>query len=259
MRLGEGATIRVSVPLHVKGTESSPGIKRGGTVNIVAHTIDLQASVENIPQYIEVDVAGLEINRLAASVGRDAARRHEGGVASRCDAGDDRAAVGLRRRAEGCCCRCRRACGRRCCRSRGWCCRCACGRCRRCGSRRRRCQGSGRRRPEEVSRSAGARHASLRWARQSGCEVPGSPAQHRLCRRRRDRAASRICSVAPPLSGRDRRGHAGARARDPAQAHDLHERLRSVGRRGGELLQAGLERHRRVSRRDSIFRPRSCG
>jgi large subunit ribosomal protein L25 len=62
MRLGEGATIRVSVPLHVKGTEASPGIKRGGTVNIVTHTIDLQASVENIPQYIEVDVSGLEIN-----------------------------------------------------------------------------------------------------------------------------------------------------------------------------------------------------
>jgi large subunit ribosomal protein L25 len=62
MRLGEGATIRVSIPLHVKGTESSPGVKRGGTVNIVAHTIDVQASVENIPQFIEVDVAGLEIN-----------------------------------------------------------------------------------------------------------------------------------------------------------------------------------------------------
>ena len=62
MRLGEGATIRVSVPLHVKGTEASPGIKRGGTVNIVTHTIDLQVSVENIPQSIEVDVSGLEIN-----------------------------------------------------------------------------------------------------------------------------------------------------------------------------------------------------
>jgi large subunit ribosomal protein L25 len=62
MRLGEGATIRVSVPLHVKGAEASPGIKRGGTVNIVTHTIDLQASVENIPQFIEVDVSGLEIN-----------------------------------------------------------------------------------------------------------------------------------------------------------------------------------------------------
>jgi large subunit ribosomal protein L25 len=62
MRLGEGATIRVSVPLHVKGAEASPGVKRGGTVNIVTHTIDLQASVENIPQFIEVDVSGLEIN-----------------------------------------------------------------------------------------------------------------------------------------------------------------------------------------------------
>lgn len=62
LRLGEGATIRVSVPLHVKGAEASPGVKRGGTVNIVTHAIDLEASVENIPQFIEVDVSALEIN-----------------------------------------------------------------------------------------------------------------------------------------------------------------------------------------------------
>ena len=62
LRLGEGATIRVSVPLHVKGAEASPGVKRGGTINIVTHTIDLEASVENIPQFIEVDVSALEIN-----------------------------------------------------------------------------------------------------------------------------------------------------------------------------------------------------
>src|SRR5687767_10436056 len=31
MRLGEGATVRVSVPLHVKNAETSPGVKRGGT------------------------------------------------------------------------------------------------------------------------------------------------------------------------------------------------------------------------------------
>ena len=65
MRLGKGATIRVSVPLHVKGVEQSPGIKRGGTVNIVTHTIDLQVSVDNIPQFIEVDVSSLEINYSA--------------------------------------------------------------------------------------------------------------------------------------------------------------------------------------------------
>ena len=62
LRLAEGATIRVSVPLHVKGAEVSPGVKRGGTINVVTHTLDLQASVENIPQFIEVDVSALEIN-----------------------------------------------------------------------------------------------------------------------------------------------------------------------------------------------------
>jgi large subunit ribosomal protein L25 len=62
MRLGEGATIRVSVPLHVVNGDASPGVKRGGTVNIVTHNIDLECSVDNIPQYIEADVSGLEIS-----------------------------------------------------------------------------------------------------------------------------------------------------------------------------------------------------
>src|ERR1700761_2619095 len=62
MRLGEGATIRVSVPLHVINGESSPGVKRGGTVNIVTHTLDLECLAENIPQYVEADVGALEIN-----------------------------------------------------------------------------------------------------------------------------------------------------------------------------------------------------
>ena len=61
MRLGEGATIRISVPLHVVKSEGSPGIKRGGTVNIVTHALELECSVDNIPQYIEADASGLEI------------------------------------------------------------------------------------------------------------------------------------------------------------------------------------------------------
>ena len=62
MRLGEGATIRVSVPLHIVNAETAPGVKRGGTVNIVTHTIDLECSVDNIPPYIEADVSALEIS-----------------------------------------------------------------------------------------------------------------------------------------------------------------------------------------------------
>jgi large subunit ribosomal protein L25 len=61
MRLGEGATIRISVPLHVERADASPGVKRGGTVNIVTHTIELECSVDNIPQFVEADVSGLEI------------------------------------------------------------------------------------------------------------------------------------------------------------------------------------------------------
>src|ERR1700741_1835562 len=61
MRLGEGPTIRISVPLHVVKSEAAPGVKRGGTVNIVTHTIELECSVDNIPQYIEADVSALEL------------------------------------------------------------------------------------------------------------------------------------------------------------------------------------------------------
>ena len=61
MRLGEGATIRIHVPLHVVNSEAAPGIKRGGTVNIVTHALDVECSVDNIPQYIEADASSLEI------------------------------------------------------------------------------------------------------------------------------------------------------------------------------------------------------
>jgi large subunit ribosomal protein L25 len=61
MRLGEGATIRISVPLRVQRADAAPGVKRGGTVNIVTHAIDLECSAENIPQFLEADVGGLEI------------------------------------------------------------------------------------------------------------------------------------------------------------------------------------------------------
>jgi large subunit ribosomal protein L25 len=62
MRLGEGATIRVSVPLRVVNGDASPGVKRGGTINIVTHNIDIECSVENIPPYIEADAGTLEIS-----------------------------------------------------------------------------------------------------------------------------------------------------------------------------------------------------
>ena len=62
MRLGEGATIRVNIPVLVRNTEQSPGVKRGGTVSIVTHTIEVRCRADAIPTGIEVDVGELEIN-----------------------------------------------------------------------------------------------------------------------------------------------------------------------------------------------------
>lgn len=62
MRLGKGATIRVRVPVHMINADQSPGIKRGGTVNIVTYTLDVRCPADAIPEAFEVDLAGLEIN-----------------------------------------------------------------------------------------------------------------------------------------------------------------------------------------------------
>ena len=41
LRLGEGAQIRVRIPVHVKNADQAPGVKRGGTVNIVTHAVEV--------------------------------------------------------------------------------------------------------------------------------------------------------------------------------------------------------------------------
>jgi large subunit ribosomal protein L25 len=62
MRLGEAARIRVRVPIHVKNADQSPGLKRGGTVNMVEHTLEVYCSADAIPEAIDVDLTGLEIS-----------------------------------------------------------------------------------------------------------------------------------------------------------------------------------------------------
>ena len=61
LRLAEGQEIRVTVPVHVVGQDTSPGIKRGGTIQIVQHSIDLMVPTDAIPEYVEVSVAELDI------------------------------------------------------------------------------------------------------------------------------------------------------------------------------------------------------
>ena len=65
LRLSEGQTIRVTVPVHVVGQENSPGLKRGGTLQIVGHAVELLVPADAIPDAVEVSVAALDIGGTA--------------------------------------------------------------------------------------------------------------------------------------------------------------------------------------------------
>lgn len=60
-RVEPGQIIRVAVPVHVTGQGVSPGIKRGGAMNIVRHEVWLYAPADAIPEHLEADVSSLEI------------------------------------------------------------------------------------------------------------------------------------------------------------------------------------------------------
>ncbi|HEY8566632.1 MAG TPA: 50S ribosomal protein L25/general stress protein Ctc [Beijerinckiaceae bacterium] len=61
LRLSEGATVKVEVPVHFVNQDASPGLKRGGTLNIVRHTVELEVPADAIPDAIDADLTGLEI------------------------------------------------------------------------------------------------------------------------------------------------------------------------------------------------------
>lgn len=61
MRLFKGSIIHVLIPVHFTGEAASPGLKRGGVMNIVRHEIDLLCPVDDIPDHIECDVSALDI------------------------------------------------------------------------------------------------------------------------------------------------------------------------------------------------------
>lgn len=61
-RLEKGATIAVEVTVHVSGEEDSIGLKRGGVINFTRHEIELNVPADNIPEFIEIPVGGLDIN-----------------------------------------------------------------------------------------------------------------------------------------------------------------------------------------------------
>lgn len=61
LRLTAGSRISVDVPVHFINDQSSPGIRRGGVLNVVRHEIEVYAPADSIPDEIVADLTGLDI------------------------------------------------------------------------------------------------------------------------------------------------------------------------------------------------------
>jgi large subunit ribosomal protein L25 len=61
MRVAAGARVTVTVPVAFVNHERSPGLRRGGILNIVRHGIEMACSVDDIPERLVVDLDGLDI------------------------------------------------------------------------------------------------------------------------------------------------------------------------------------------------------
>lgn len=61
MRLAKDALVTVDVPVHFLNEAASPGLKRGGVLNVVRHEIPVRCPADQIPDHFDVDLTGLEI------------------------------------------------------------------------------------------------------------------------------------------------------------------------------------------------------
>lgn len=61
-RVTESTIIEVEVPINIINEEESPGMKMGGTLNVVRYAIEVKCPAGSIPDNLDVDLTGLEID-----------------------------------------------------------------------------------------------------------------------------------------------------------------------------------------------------
>ncbi|MEQ8482325.1 MAG: 50S ribosomal protein L25/general stress protein Ctc [Hoeflea sp.] len=61
LRISKNTQVTVEIPVHFENEEKSPGIKRGGVLNVVRHTVECHCPANAIPEALIVDLTGLEI------------------------------------------------------------------------------------------------------------------------------------------------------------------------------------------------------
>jgi len=61
LRIGEHTKVHVAIPMRFDNEEESPGLKRGGVLNVVVHELEIVCDAAHIPNEIHVPLDGLEI------------------------------------------------------------------------------------------------------------------------------------------------------------------------------------------------------
>ena len=60
-RVDAHSQVRISVPVHFRNQDASPGMKRGGALTVNLHEIEVMAPADAIPEEIVVDLTGLDV------------------------------------------------------------------------------------------------------------------------------------------------------------------------------------------------------
>ena len=61
LRITKGAKLTVEVPVLFENEDASPGIKRGGVLNVVRYTVELECPADAIPENLVVDLGALDL------------------------------------------------------------------------------------------------------------------------------------------------------------------------------------------------------
>jgi large subunit ribosomal protein L25 len=60
-RVGEHQLIKIEVPVHFKNHDISVGLKKGGTLEVIRHVVELACPADKIPEELVIDLAGHDI------------------------------------------------------------------------------------------------------------------------------------------------------------------------------------------------------
>ncbi len=60
-RIDKDSRVRIHVPIHFLNEDKAPGVKRGGTLNVIAHSLEVICSPSEIPESITIDLIKLDM------------------------------------------------------------------------------------------------------------------------------------------------------------------------------------------------------